>query len=136
MVPGRSAMPNPFDYMQLVSNDPEKAKAFYRGLFDWQVEDARIAGDMVQTIIRQPQGPWGGIMGAANKDVQSMWHIYVQVTDIDSALLRVMQLGGRVVVPKTPVPNTGYIAFIQDPTGATLGLSQRMNETTPVGAEA
>ncbi len=86
-------MPNPFDYMQLVSSDPERAKAFYSGLFDWQVEDTTGAGDMVQTIIRQPHGPWGGIMGASNKDVQSMWHIYVQVTDMDLALLRVSQLG-------------------------------------------
>jgi predicted enzyme related to lactoylglutathione lyase len=57
-------MPNPFDYMQLVSNDPEKAKSFYRARFDWQIEDANIGGNMVQTIIRQPQGPWGGITGA------------------------------------------------------------------------
>ena len=129
-------MPNPFDYMQVVSSDPERAKAFYSGLFDWQVEDTTGAGDMVQTIIRQPHGPWGGIMGASNKDVQSMWHIYVQVTDMDLALLRVSQLGGKVIVPKTPVPNTGYIAFIQDPSGATLGLSQRISEAALTGAEA
>jgi len=40
-------MPNPFDYLQLVSTDPEKAKNFYRALFDWQVEDAIVAGNMV-----------------------------------------------------------------------------------------
>jgi|AP95_1055475.scaffolds.fasta_scaffold250954_1 predicted enzyme related to lactoylglutathione lyase len=129
-------MPNPFDYLQLVSTDPEKAKNFYRALFDWQVEDAIVAGNMVQTIIKQPQGPWGGIMGATGKGVQSMWHVYVQVTNIDLALLRVAQLGGKVIVPKTPVPNTGFIAFIQDPTGATLGLSQRLSEAALSGAEA
>ena len=127
---------DPFDYMQLVSNGPEKTKSFYSALFDWQVEDANIGGNMVQMIIRQPQGPWGGIMGAASKDVQSMWHIYVQVTDIDLALLRVAKLGGKVIVPKTPVPNTGFIASIQDPTGATLGLSPRISSAAISGAEA
>ena len=113
-------MPNPFDYMQLVSNDHEKAREFYGALFDWKIEE-----NAAQSVIKQPEGPWGGIMPSANKKVPSMWHVYVQVVDIDASLNLVLQLGGKIIVPKTAAPNAGFIAFIQDPTGAVLGLTQR-----------
>jgi hypothetical protein len=118
-------MPNPFDYMQFISTDQGRAKEFYSSLFDWRTEDTPIGNDMVQTVIRQPDGPWGGIMPSTNPNAPSMWHVYVQVVNMDETLLKTVQLGGQIIVPKTPVAGSGYIAFIQDPTGAMLGVTQR-----------
>ncbi len=128
-------MPNPFDYMQLISNDHEKAKEFYSQLFDWKVEDTPIGNNLVQTIIKQPEGPSSGIMPATGPSVPSMWHVYVQVMNIDESLYRVVQLGGTVLVPKTPVAGSGFIPFIQDPTGAALGITQR-DETAIIASNA
>ena len=67
--------------------------------------------------------------------VPSMWHVYVQVMNIDESLYKVIQLGGTVLVPKTPVAGSGFIAFIQDPTGAAPGITQR-DETAIIAANA
>jgi uncharacterized protein len=32
-------MANPFVHVELATSDLEKAKAFYQGLFDWQLEE-------------------------------------------------------------------------------------------------
>jgi len=36
-------MTNPFVHVELNSPDPEKAKAFYAKLFQWQLEDPQLA---------------------------------------------------------------------------------------------
>src|SRR5882724_8751350 len=58
------AVANPFVHVELNTPDPEKAKAFYSNLFQWQLEDlpnpAVPAGNY--TMIKVGEGTGGGIM--------------------------------------------------------------------------
>jgi len=114
---------NSFVHVELNTSDPEKAKAFYSKLFQWQLEEipnSAVPGG-TYTIVKVGTGTGGGIM----KQVPggpSGWLAYVAVEDIHAATQKAKLLGGKVMKDVTEVPGMGWLSFIQDPTGAVLGL--------------
>jgi predicted enzyme related to lactoylglutathione lyase len=48
----------------------------------------------------------------------------VDVADLDATLARVGELGGRVVVPRMPIPTVGYLAYAKDTEGNIFGMMQ------------
>ena len=117
-------MANPFVHVELASTDVEKAKSFYRALFDWQLKDENMGGDMIYTMINVGEGTGGGMMKHPMPGEPSFWLAYVNVDDIAAATARAKSLGARIVRDVTEVPNAGSFSIIIDPTGATLGLWQ------------
>ena len=118
-------MANPFVHVELNTADPQKAKSFYAKLFQWQLEDvpnpAAPGGNY--TMVKVGTGTGGGIM----KQVPggpSGWIPYVEVDDIDAATERAKTLGAKIMKGVTEVMGMGWFSFIQDPTGALLGLWQ------------
>ena len=116
-------MANPFVHVELNTSDPEKAKAFYSKLFQWQLEDVPnpAVPDGSYTLINIGTGTAGGIM----KQIPggpSGWLAYVEVDDIQTATQKATELGGKVMKDVTEVMGMGWLSFIQDPTGAVLGL--------------
>jgi len=116
-------MPNPFVHVELNTPDPERAKQFYSKLFQWQLENIPnpVAPGNSYTMINVGSGTGGGIM----KQVPggpSGWLAYVEVDDIQAATHKAQSLGGKVMKDVTEVPGMGWFSFIQDPTGAVLGL--------------
>ena len=116
-------MPNPFVHVELNTPDPEKAKSFYSQLFQWTLADVpnpAVPGGSY-TMIEVGAGTGGGIM----KQIPggpSGWLAYVEVDDIHATTQRVESLGGKVMKDVTEVPGMGWLSFVQDPTGAILGL--------------
>lgn len=117
-------MANPFVHAELQTQDPDKAKAFYRSLFDWKFEELPMGGDMY-TMIRVGEGTGGGIMKTPVPGAPSAWLVYVLVDDVATATKRAKSLGATIVNDVTEIPNYGWFSVIADPTGATLGLWQR-----------
>ena len=50
--------------------------------------------------------------------------VTVDVPDIDAALARITELGGSVVLGKTPVGDMGFAASFRDTEGNVIGLWQ------------
>jgi hypothetical protein len=48
-------MANPFVHVELQTQDPAKARGFYKGLFDWELQDTP---GMDYTMINVGQGTW------------------------------------------------------------------------------
>lgn len=118
-------MANPFVHVELNTPDPEKAKAFYSKLFQWQLEDMpnpAVPGG-TYTLVKVGEGTGGGII----KQIPggpSGWLAYVLVDDIHAATKRAASLGAEVMKGVTEVTGMGWFSFIRDPTGAVLGLWQ------------
>jgi uncharacterized protein len=116
-------MANPFVHVELNTPDPEKAKAFYSKLFQWELEEipnsAVPAG--TYTIVKVGTGTGGGIMQQVPGGPAG-WLAYVAVEDIHAATQKAKSLGGRIMKDVTEVPGMGWLSFIQDPTGSILGL--------------
>jgi len=118
-------MANPFVHLELNTPDPEKAKAFYSKLFEWQLEEMpnTAVPEGSYTLVKVGQGTGGGIM----KQVPggpSGWLAYVAVDDIHAATERAKSLSGAVMKEVTQVMDMGWLSIIRDPTGAVLGLWQ------------
>ena len=116
-------MANPFVHVELNTPDPEKAKAFYSKLFQWELEEipnsAVPAG--TYTIVKVGTGTGGGIMQQVPGGPAG-WLAYVAVDDIHAATQKAKSLGGKIMKDVTEVPGMGWLSFIKDPTGSILGL--------------
>ncbi len=116
-------MTNPFVHVELNSPHPEKAKAFYAKLFQWQLEDMPnpAVPDDSYTVIKAGEGTGGGIMKQVPNGPAG-WVPYVAVDDLRIATEKAKALGGKVMKDVTEVPDMGWFTIIQDPAGAVLGL--------------
>ena len=116
-------MSNPFIHVELNSPDPEKAKAFYAKLLQWQLEDLPNSpvSDGSYTVIKVGEGTGGGIMKQVPNGPAG-WIPYVHVDDLRAATDKAKALGGKIMKDTTEVPEMGWFTIIQDPTGSVLGL--------------
>ncbi|MDQ1423305.1 MAG: uncharacterized protein QOD72_803 [Acidimicrobiaceae bacterium] len=113
----------PVAFFEIVSPDAERARAFYTDLFGWATIDI---GDPTYTMIDTGAGTdaIGGGIGSPQRDTDpGGTKIYMRVDDLKSFLDRAAQLGGRTVVPPTPLPgDLGSFAVLADPDGQLVGL--------------
>ena len=118
-------MGNPFVHVELNTPDPEKVKAFYSKLFDWELEEMPNPSvpEHVYTLIKVGNGTGGGIMKQVSGG-PSGWLAYVLVHDIQESTKKAQVLGAQVMKGVTEVPEMGWFSFIRDPGGAVLGLWQ------------
>ena len=117
-------MANPFVHVELSTTDLDKAKSFYRSLFDWQLNDADVGGGMTYTLIGVGEGTGGGMMKQMMPNAPSAWLPYVQVDDIRAATDKAKSLGANVIRDVMEVMDEGFLSIFIDPTGAVLGLWQ------------
>lgn len=112
-----------FCWNELATTDGEAAIKFYTELLGWTTKKSDVPGMEYNEIVANDT-PMGGIhqMGPEFGGAPSHWMAYVAVEDVDAKASRVEELGGKVCVPPTDIPNVGRFCVINDPTGATLSL--------------
>jgi hypothetical protein len=115
----RKIMANPFVHIELHTQDPEKAKKFYAGLFDWTLEDYP---DMNYTIIKVGEGTGGGMMKSPTPDAVPQWVPYILVSDVAACTEKAKSLGAKVLEGVTEIPDMGWFSMLVDPTGAAFAL--------------
>jgi predicted enzyme related to lactoylglutathione lyase len=108
--------PGAWCWDDLQTGDPEAAAPFYEGLFGWSVTDVPGAGGVYRSVAHEGRGI-AGIMRAARPIAQPYWTVYVGVDDVDAALQRSADAGGRTMVEPMAVPS-GRFAVGIDPQGA------------------
>jgi predicted enzyme related to lactoylglutathione lyase len=52
------------------------------------------------------------------------WQAYVGVDDVAASTRKAKELGAKVMMDKTEIPDAGWMSVIVDPTGATIALWQ------------
>ncbi len=112
-------MSNPLCHFELMTDDVARCKAFYGAVFDWKFDDASMPG---YTLIQTGQEPGGGIFTRPQAAPHVCMNVYFTVSDIDKTLAKAVELGGKVLVPKTPIPGVGHFAMFADPEGIAVGI--------------
>jgi uncharacterized protein len=112
-----------FCWNELSTTDDEAAKKFYTELFGWQYKGGDVEGFAYNEIVAAGR-PAGGIfkMGPEHGGMPPHWMAYVAVDDVDETARRVSELGGKVCVPPTDIPNVGRFSVINDPAGAAISI--------------
>lgn len=128
--------PGTFCWPELVAADADKAKEFYKGLFNWDITDNPIGEDQIYSMaaIR------GKAVGAmyqmyqeqAEQGVPTHWGSYISVANVDEILEKAKSLGANVIVEPMDVFDAGRMAAIVDPIGAVISFWQPFRH---IGAE-
>ena len=111
-----------FVWNELVTNDVERAKAFYEKTLGWKVE--RMDGEYgTYWMAKAGDTPVAGIMDAKMSPVKDSphWLAYLEVDDIDRRVREVAANGGKILREPFDVPGIGRIAMVADATGAPIG---------------
>jgi predicted enzyme related to lactoylglutathione lyase len=120
-----------FCWNELATTDLDAAQNFYKTLLGWEIKESKAVAcegsegpPMVYNEIVAGGEHVGGIykMGPEFQGAPSHWMTYVAVEDVDERARQVWELGGKVCVPPTDIPNVGRFCVINDPTGATIAL--------------
>lgn len=116
-------MGNRITHFEIPANDPERSINFFREVFGWTFqkfgnEDYWIA------ITGDEKTP--GINGAIMKKRDPNQPIVntIQVESLETHILKIQAAGGKIVVPKMPVPTVGWLAYFTDPEGNIHGIWQ------------
>ena len=115
--------PGALGWTELATRDTAAAEAFYTQLFGWEAKTGD-AGGQRYTEFKVGTQPDAGMMAMdpAWGDVPPHWMPYFQVSDSDAAAAKALELGGRVFVPPTDIPNVGRFAMLADPQGAMFSV--------------
>jgi len=110
-------------HFDIPADDIKRAKKFYTDLFGWKIE--RMPGPMeyygISTTNEKGEIGVGGGMAKRNSPADRITN-YIDVPSVDEYLSKVETLGGKVVLPKTPIPGFGYLAVCLDTENNPIGL--------------
>ena len=111
-------------HVEIPAADVQAAGKFYQELLGWKIQhDDQLNYSMWEA----GDGSGGGFPAVSEEAPAGKVLVYIHSDDIESDLKRVEELGGKVIHPKAEIPQTGWYAFFQDPTGNVLGLYTSMN---------
>jgi predicted enzyme related to lactoylglutathione lyase len=108
---------------ELYTDDVEKAFAFYAERFGWTKGEALDMGPMGTYQLFATGGvPVGGVMRRPDPVARPFWNIYFTVPELDAAIARIGQGGGRILNGPNEVPGGAWIVQALDPQGAVFSL--------------
>jgi predicted enzyme related to lactoylglutathione lyase len=137
--PQQRSEPNPtgdFIWYELMTSDPDGAKAFYEAVVGWTIGNAEPAFNGYRMIGRPDGKSAGGLLPLTAEMQQHgarpTWLGYVNVADVDDTVAAIERAGGKALMPAFDIPSIGRIAMVADPQGAVLYV---MKPSPPAGQE-
>jgi predicted enzyme related to lactoylglutathione lyase len=115
-------------WIDLMSADTDRSRAFYGELFGWECEEgnpefggyANFTKDGVRVA---------GLMAKMEEALPDVWSVYLEVADAEKTIAAVEALGLPVFVPAMPVGDLGVMGVVADPGGAMIGMWQSGEHT-------
>ncbi|PEQ13273.1 glyoxalase [Novosphingobium sp. PC22D] len=117
-----------FIWYELMTSDPQGAAAFYGAVIGWKIAahadpDPSAAGMDYRMIVRDDGGNAGGVLRLTEAmlagGARPCWMPYLQVADVDAAVVAIEAEGGSVQMPAADLP-VGRIAMLRDPQGVPI----------------
>jgi predicted enzyme related to lactoylglutathione lyase len=125
-----------FIWYELMTPDPEGAKAFYDPVVGWTIGEGAPEFNGYRMIGRSDGGNAGGVLPLTDEMQQHgarpIWLGYICVPDVDRTVGAIEAAGGKSLMPAFDIPNIGRIAMVTDPQGAPFYV---MKPTPPAGRE-
>ncbi len=116
-------MSNRVVHFEIPCDNPEKTMDFFKKVFGWTFQQfGNEQYWMVITGDEKSPGINGGLM--KKKDPKQPIANSIDVVDLDKAVTDIEKAGGKIVVPKMPIPTVGWLAYFTDPDGNIHGVYQ------------
>jgi predicted enzyme related to lactoylglutathione lyase len=116
-------MGNPVMQFQMISREPDGTARFYAELFGWTVNANNPMG-----YRRIDTGTKDGIQGGiwpAPPQALNFTQLFVAVEDVEASVRKAEELGARIVIPPTRLPEGDEMAVLNDPQGMSFGVFRR-----------
>ena len=109
-------------WYELMTPDPDGAKAFYDAVIGWNIDAAPTGPMDYRMIVNADGGLTGGVMRLTREmqdhGARPCWLGYLGVDDVDASLAAIALAGGTTLMPAFDIPGTGRIAMVADCCGA------------------
>lgn len=121
-------MPRP-THFDLTVDNPERAIKFYKDTFGWKFEkwDGPMEYWMVTTGEEREPGINGGLSKKGESGMPNMNTI--SVPSVEKFSKTIQDNGGKVLMPKMPIPGVGWFATCQDTEGNIFGIIEHNPNT-------
>jgi predicted enzyme related to lactoylglutathione lyase len=120
-------------HFEIPARDLERAARFYRKVFGWTIEPLPWEGHPYYKVRGSAGSPGsgregidGGLLPAGGGVDHPLLMIHVTGAALGIWLERIVEAGGQVDLPATPVGTMGLYARFRDPEGNLLGLWQAL----------
>lgn len=120
-----------YTHVELHSQDPAAAQAFYSGVFGWSYNEMPMPGGSYVMVSSAKGEPIGGMVKSQNDGAPDSWIGYVTVTSVKTAVVKATKLGANIVVDFTEIPGMGAFAILTDPRGGVFGIWQDAQASKP-----
>jgi predicted enzyme related to lactoylglutathione lyase len=114
-----------FLWHELYTPDVDAALAFYKSALDMDASSMEMGEYGKYHMLKHAGNEVAGVIaltGPEFKGVPPHWATYTSVDDVDARVAKVIEFGGKVLVPAMDVPTVGRMALIADPHGASIWL--------------
>ena len=114
-----------FVWNELVTTDRAACGDFYSSLLGWSRKEVNMGPLGTYTVFHQNGTDVAGMMSPATEFSRGrppFWSAYIAVADIDACVVRVTELGGKIIAPPEDIPDVGRVCMLTDPTGAPVCL--------------
>ena len=116
---------------ELLTDDAEKALAYYSKHYGWEKDHAHDMGPMglYQTFRTDKPLYAGGMMNLRScpempEGLKPHWKFYFTVDDVEAAQNRIMEAGGSIAAPPMDVPGGSRVLHAADDQGCGFALMQ------------
>ncbi|MBN1963317.1 MAG: VOC family protein [Anaerolineae bacterium] len=123
--------PGAIVHIELPTDDPAMSAQFYQEVFGWSIQrDEGLDYTMFDS------GPVGGGFTPVNEETGASRIrpgdilLYLASDDIEADMQQVEAAGGKPLIGRTEIPNTGWWAIFEDPSGNRIALYTSMNPGT------
>ena len=113
-----------FGWNELITDDVEGAKSFYKAVFGWEPATQEQGGGPGYTEFKVGGRSIAGMMGrppGMPAGAPPFWGVYFIVPDTDAAAAKIKELGGALMMGPQDIP-IGRIAVVADPLGAVFNI--------------
>ena len=128
-----------FVWYDLMTSDTDAAQTFYTDVIGWTATPWE-GSDEPYTMWAMGEKGIGGLatLPAQAKEMGAPphWLAYAVVEDVAGTVAKATELGGKVYVQPTDIPNVGCFAVIADPQGAVFAAYKPSGEMAVPGASA
>ncbi|MEA2685876.1 MAG: uncharacterized protein QOE93_1071, partial [Actinomycetota bacterium] len=111
-------------WVDLMTSDTERARAFYCELFGWEAEDPNEEFGGYFNFTRDGVRVAGGMANPPESGTPDVWSVYLATDDAEKTVEAATANGAQVYVAPMVVGDFGTMAMIGDPTGAAIGIWQ------------
>lgn len=114
-------------HFEIPVDNVDRAQKFYKDVFSWDMQKWSSPADPTQEYFMFETSDEGGNKGISGglmkrQSPQQTVTNYVTVSSIDEYTSKLEQSGGKIIMPKTEIPDMGYILVFMDTENNMFGL--------------